>query len=86
MGFIEDFKDLSLTLALTPTLALNLTLVLRMGSDSIMNQVRQAEGGGYSWETWFKNGDPFAKHNDSEKTGAVHLERHGVDIGQANPL
>ena len=27
--------------------------------------------------------DPFAPHNDGERSGTVHLLRHGVDIGQA---
>ena len=36
------------------------------------------------WEDWFAEGaDPFAPHNDGEKSGTVHLLRHGVDIGQA---
>ena len=37
----------------------------------------------YTWEQWFEEGDPFAYGNDGEVTGAVHLRRHGVDIGQA---
>ena len=36
------------------------------------------------WEDWFAEGvDPFAPHNDGERSGTVHLLRHGVDIGQA---
>lgn len=37
----------------------------------------------YSWQDWFESGDPFAYGHDGEITGAVHLRRHGVDIGEA---
>ena len=46
----------------------------------------EADGGGFTWESWFESGDPFAWGNDGEATGAVHLRRHGVDIGEAMKL
>ena len=57
--------------------------LIRTQSDGIMTNVSAADGGGYDWETWFEEGDPFAWGADGEATGAVHLRRHGVDIGEA---
>ena len=56
----------------------DLMALIRTQSDGIMANVSEADGGGYDWETWFEEGDPFAWGNDGEKTGAVHLRRHGT--------
>lgn len=61
----------------------DLMKLVRTQADAIMAGVSEADGGGYDWESWFEEGDPFAWGNDGEKTGAVHLRRHGVDIGEA---
>eukprot|EP00041_Stephanoeca_diplocostata_P035943 m.1287341 g.1287341 ORF g.1287341 m.1287341 type:complete len:747 (-) comp24781_c0_seq15:3930-6170(-) len=52
-------------------------------SEAAMQDISAADGGGFTWQEWFRFGDPFAYANDHEATGAVHLRRHGVDIGQA---
>ena len=57
--------------------------LVRTESDAVMRNVSAADGGGYSWQDWFEQGDPFAYGDDGEITGAVHLRRHGVDIGEA---
>ena len=49
--------------------------MLRTGSQAIMSAVSAQDGGGYTWETWFEKGDPFAKHNDAEKTGPGATQR-----------
>jgi hypothetical protein len=57
--------------------------LIRTQSDTQMESVSAADGGGYSWEEWFRSGDPFTKANDGAGGKSVHLRRHGVDIGQA---
>ena len=61
----------------------DLLRLVRTESDAVMLNVTAAQGGGYSWQSWFESGDPFAYGDDGEVTGAVHLRRHGVDIGEA---
>jgi hypothetical protein len=67
----------------SPAFLWDLLHLLKNGTDAIMRGVSAAQGGSYNWEEWFESGDPFAPHNDREATGTVHLQRHGVDIGQA---
>jgi hypothetical protein len=61
----------------------DLLMLLRNETTQVMTSVSAKDGGGFTWEQWFKKGDPFAPHNDSEATGTSHLLRHGVDIGEA---
>ncbi len=56
----------------------DLMRLIRTQSDGVMAAVSEADGGGYSWESWFERGDPFLKANDGEKTKSVHLRRHGA--------
>lgn len=49
---------------------------IRTQSDAVMSSVSPADGGGFTWEEWFTNGDPFTKANDGEKTKSVHLRRY----------
>lgn len=52
--------------------------LIRVQVESIMRQHAN-----YSWEDYFERGNPFPPWDDGEKTGAVHLLHHGVDIGEA---
>jgi hypothetical protein len=61
----------------------DLQRLIRTQADAQMESVSAADGGGYSWEAWFRSGDPFTKANDGAGGKSVHLRRHGVDIGQA---
>ena len=61
----------------------DLMRLIRTQADAQMESVAEADGGGYSWEAWFRSGDPFTKANDGAGGKSVHLRRHGVDIGQA---
>ena len=60
----------------------DLMRLIRNQADAQMESVSEADGGGYSWEAWFRSGDPFTKANDGAGGKSVHLRRHGVDIGQ----
>ena len=58
--------------------------MLHAQSDAVMAGVPREQGGGFTWQQWFVDGDPFSPHDDGEPTGAAHLLRHGVDIGQVS--